>query len=128
MADDEYRYSSTSSSMSSIGPTIGFLLIVLTMASFVFVFSNFVFLPIQLICIFNLVVGNASYLLLYLITCVHKKSYLSAPLALAMPLYWVLISIAAWRGLLQLITKPFYWEKTLHGVSKSVSYEKPLLD
>ena len=91
-------------------------------------FSSFVFLPIQLICIFNLVVGNASYLLLYLITCVHKKSYLSAPLALAMPLYWVLISIAAWRGLLHLITKPFYWEKTLHGVSKSVSHEKPLLD
>jgi hypothetical protein len=59
---------------------------------------------------------------------VHKKSYLSAPLALAMPLYWVLISIAAWRGLLQLITKLFYWEKTLHGVSKSVSYEKPLLN
>jgi hypothetical protein len=30
--------------------------------------------------------------------------------------------------LLQLITKLFYWEKTLHGVSKSVSYEKPLLN
>jgi len=67
---------------------------------------------------FNLVVGNMSYVLLYLITCVDKKSYNSTPFALAMPLYWVLISIAAWRGLLQLITRPFYWEKTLHGVSK----------
>jgi hypothetical protein len=37
---------------------------------------------------------------------------------LAMPVYWVLISIAVWKGLLQLITNPFYWEKTLHGVSK----------
>jgi hypothetical protein len=30
-------------------------------------------------------------------------------------LYWVLISIAAYRGLWQLVTKPFYWEKTPHG-------------
>jgi cellulose synthase/poly-beta-1,6-N-acetylglucosamine synthase-like glycosyltransferase len=83
------------------------------------VFSNLVFTPLQPICIFNLVVGNVSYILFYLITCIDKKSYKAAPLALAMPAYWVLISIAAWRGLLQLITKPFYWEKTLHGVSKS---------
>lgn len=33
------------------------------------------------------------------------------------PLYWLLISVAAYRGLWQLITKPFYWEKTAHGAS-----------
>jgi cellulose synthase/poly-beta-1,6-N-acetylglucosamine synthase-like glycosyltransferase len=81
-------------------------------------FSNLIFLPIQPICVFNLIVGNMSYLLLYLITCVKKKNYSSAPFALAMPLYWVLISLAAWKGLLQLITRPFYWEKTMHGISK----------
>ena len=82
-------------------------------------FSNLVFPPLQPLCIFNLVVGNVAYLLLYLMTCLDKKDYKAAPLSLAMPAYWVLISVAAWRGLLQLITKPFYWEKTLHGVSKS---------
>ena len=81
-------------------------------------FSNLVFPPLEPLCIFNLVVGNISYLLFYLVTCLEKKNYKAAPLALAMPAYWVLISVAAWRGLLQLITKPFYWEKTLHGVSK----------
>lgn len=30
------------------------------------------------------------------------------------PIYWMAISIAAWRGLFQLIRDPFYWEKTPH--------------
>ena len=38
------------------------------------------------------------------------------PAALTMPAYWVLISIGAWKGFLQLFTRPFYWEKTRHGV------------
>ena len=32
--------------------------------------------------------------------------------------YWVLISIAAYRALWQLIRDPFFWEKTQHGVSR----------
>ena len=34
------------------------------------------------------------------------------------PLYWVLMSIGAWKGFIQLIHKPFYWEKTVHGLDK----------
>jgi cellulose synthase/poly-beta-1,6-N-acetylglucosamine synthase-like glycosyltransferase len=36
--------------------------------------------------------------------------------ALFVPVYWLLMSIAAWKGLIQLITKPHYWEKTQHGL------------
>jgi cellulose synthase/poly-beta-1,6-N-acetylglucosamine synthase-like glycosyltransferase len=36
--------------------------------------------------------------------------------ALISPIYWIFISIATWKGALQLITKPFYWEKTVHGL------------
>lgn len=36
--------------------------------------------------------------------------------ALASPAYWVLISIAAWKGVWQLLVKPHYWEKTVHGL------------
>jgi cellulose synthase/poly-beta-1,6-N-acetylglucosamine synthase-like glycosyltransferase len=35
--------------------------------------------------------------------------------ALMSPAYWVMASLATWRGVLQLLTKPFYWEKTPHG-------------
>jgi glycosyltransferase XagB len=34
------------------------------------------------------------------------------------PFYWVLHSIASVKALWQLIRKPHYWEKTLHGVTK----------
>ena len=34
---------------------------------------------------------------------------------LSMPLYWLLISAAAYRALWQFVTAPFKWEKTEHG-------------
>jgi hypothetical protein len=36
--------------------------------------------------------------------------------ALLSPLYWGMMSVAAWRGFFQLITNPHYWEKTHHGL------------
>jgi hypothetical protein len=44
----------------------------------------------------------------------HERRFLW-PAALTMPVYWVLISIGAWKGFIQLFTNPFYWEKTQHG-------------
>jgi glycosyltransferase XagB len=82
-------------------------------------FSGLYLLPIQGICLFNLIVGNSAYLTLYVVAVVKKKRYHTLPLALTMPAYWIMISIAAWRGLIQLVTKPFYWEKTVHGVTKT---------
>ncbi|WP_303801911.1 glycosyltransferase family 2 protein [Alicyclobacillus macrosporangiidus] len=39
--------------------------------------------------------------------------------AVLAPCYWVLMSLAAYRALYQLMRNPFYWEKTQHGL---VSY------
>ncbi|NNF77205.1 MAG: glycosyltransferase [Rhizobiales bacterium] len=33
----------------------------------------------------------------------------------AMPIYWLLGSVAGWYAVWQLLTAPFYWEKTRHG-------------
>jgi hypothetical protein len=38
---------------------------------------------------------------------------------LTIPVYWMLLSIAAWRALIQLFTAPYYWEKTEHGLGLS---------
>jgi cellulose synthase/poly-beta-1,6-N-acetylglucosamine synthase-like glycosyltransferase len=35
------------------------------------------------------------------------------------PLHWLLLSLAAWRALYQLIFSPYSWEKTEHGLAKS---------
>jgi cellulose synthase/poly-beta-1,6-N-acetylglucosamine synthase-like glycosyltransferase len=32
------------------------------------------------------------------------------------PCYWVLISLGAWKGLLQMLFRPHYWEKTVHNL------------
>jgi len=37
--------------------------------------------------------------------------------AFGVPLYWLLISCAAYRAFVHLLLKPFHWEKTAHGAS-----------
>ena len=39
-----------------------------------------------------------------------------APAALVVPFYWVLMSLAAAKAVLQLVRQPTYWEKTTHGL------------
>lgn len=41
------------------------------------------------------------------------------------PLYWLMISAAAYRALWQLARQPDYWEKTEHGLSRLRPKEKP---
>ena len=35
------------------------------------------------------------------------------------PVYWVLMSLAAWKAALQLVISPNFWEKTTHGLSQT---------
>jgi cellulose synthase/poly-beta-1,6-N-acetylglucosamine synthase-like glycosyltransferase len=72
---------------------------------------------IAFISTFNLIVGNLIHISLYLRTVIVEKRFSLIPIALSMPFYWVLGSIGAWKGIIQLITKPHYWEKTIHGIS-----------
>lgn len=46
------------------------------------------------------------------------------PWALTIPFYWILLSIAGYKALWQLIHKPFFWEKTNHGLSKFTASER----
>ena len=41
--------------------------------------------------------------------------------AITAPIYWLLMSIASYRALYQLIFEPSHWEKTQHGVSKTLN-------
>jgi cellulose synthase/poly-beta-1,6-N-acetylglucosamine synthase-like glycosyltransferase len=75
--------------------------------------------PLFYVCLFNLVVGNAFFLTTQVIAAAKERKYSLIPFALLVPIYWALISFAGWKGAIQLLTKPFYWEKTRHGISKS---------
>ena len=71
------------------------------------------------IALINLIAGNVIMIVLNVLGAVRCDGWRSAPFALLNPLYWVLHSIAAWRALDQLIRKPFFWEKTPHGLQGS---------
>jgi len=43
----------------------------------------------------------------------------SAWVVVLAPLHWLMLSLAAWRALVQLIRDPYRWEKTEHGLAKS---------
>lgn len=71
--------------------------------------------------IFNLMVGNILMIYINMMAVFKRRFYELILFSIANPVYWLMHSIAAFKGLYQLIVKPFYWEKTEHGLSKMTS-------
>lgn len=69
------------------------------------------------VAFFSLIVGNGTAILLNIIGTLKRNNHKLLLYALTNPLYWCMHSISAYIGLWQLITKPFYWEKTDHGLT-----------
>lgn len=85
---------------------------------------------IYYVAVIQLVVGNFIFVYMNLIgtyyvirDCALKKkqpfSYSLIKFGLLTPLYWVLMSVAAYKALIQLFAKPYYWEKTHHGLTST---------
>jgi cellulose synthase/poly-beta-1,6-N-acetylglucosamine synthase-like glycosyltransferase len=68
--------------------------------------------------LFSLVAGNLLFVYLAMLGPYRRGWLQLAPYGLIAPLYWLMISAAAYRAVWQLIRRPFYWEKTQHGVSR----------
>lgn len=66
---------------------------------------------------FNLLVGNFVFTYLSVAGTMRRGYSELVKYALFSPLYWALMSIGAWKGFFQLITRPSYWEKTVHGLT-----------
>ncbi len=76
-----------------------------------------------LISLANLLLGNGALVFLSMIAPLRRGWLSLIPFSLTAFFYWVLISIAAYKALWQLMRDPFYWEKTQHGVSRHPSAE-----
>jgi len=63
------------------------------------------------ICLFA---GNFIFAYTSAIACVRQGMGRLAKYGLAMPFYWMLMSVGAWKGFIQLFTRPHHWEKTKH--------------
>jgi glycosyltransferase XagB len=75
---------------------------------------------------FNFLVGNMLGIYLNMLAVFRRRLFHLTPFALTNPLYWWLHSIAAYLALWQLFTKPFYWEKTQHGLT-NVAKHSPVV-
>ena len=64
----------------------------------------------------SLVFGNFLFLYYYMIGCARRGHWALMKYIFLVPFYWIMISIAGFIALYQLIVKPHYWEKTVHGL------------
>jgi cellulose synthase/poly-beta-1,6-N-acetylglucosamine synthase-like glycosyltransferase len=70
------------------------------------------------LCLFNLLAGNGAFTYLVMLAPIRRGWLELIPFSFTLFAYWVLISIAAYRALWQLLRNPYYWEKTEHGLSR----------
>lgn len=71
-----------------------------------------------LLCLFNLLAGNGAFTYLIMLAPIRRGWLNLIPFSFTLFGYWVLISLAAYRALWQLLRNPFFWEKTQHGLSQ----------
>ncbi len=81
--------------------------------------------PILYMGVFSLVFGNFLYMYYYMLGCAKRGHYENIRYVFFVPLYWIFMSIAAWKALLQLIHRPHFWPKTIHGFH--IDREKALM-
>lgn len=64
----------------------------------------------------SLVFGNFLFMYYYMIGVAKREQWSLVKYVLLVPFYWLLVSWAGFLALYQLIVKPHYWEKTIHGL------------
>jgi hypothetical protein len=72
--------------------------------------------PVYYMALVSLFIGNFFFVFLGLVGAVGRGFDDLAPPALLAPAYWMLMSVAGYMALLELIVKPYYWQKTEHGL------------
>ncbi|WP_173934843.1 glycosyltransferase [Chelativorans sp. Marseille-P2723] len=69
----------------------------------------------------NIILGHAAFLAVGWQSLPRTERRGLWKLVLLTPIYWLLLSAAAWRALWMLYRKPHHWEKTPHSPSRPVS-------
>jgi glycosyltransferase XagB len=76
--------------------------------------------------LFNLLVGNSLMIYVSMMGAFLRQRYGLVVWSLLNPVYWLLHSLASYKALWQLITRPHYWEKTTHGISALPAQRSPV--
>ncbi len=72
--------------------------------------------PVLYMAVFSLVIGNFLYAYYYMIGCAKRDHDELIKYVFLVPLYWLAMSLAAWKAFRELIVRPHHWAKTKHGL------------
>jgi cellulose synthase/poly-beta-1,6-N-acetylglucosamine synthase-like glycosyltransferase len=72
--------------------------------------------PVYYMGLVCFVAGNFIFIYMNVFTAVRWGYDDLAKWALLTPFYWILLSLASYKALYELITRPHYWQKTTHGL------------
>jgi len=73
----------------------------------------------------TLAVGYAGTALSMAVGLARRGERVRPLLVATIPIYWLLLSLAAWRAVFDLVLRPHHWEKTQHGASTRPSRFAP---
>ena len=71
--------------------------------------------PFSYLAVCSWVFGNFVFLYSYMIAVAKRKQWDVTKYIFLIPVYWLMMSTAAVIALYELILKPHYWQKTVHG-------------
>jgi cellulose synthase/poly-beta-1,6-N-acetylglucosamine synthase-like glycosyltransferase len=74
--------------------------------------------PLAPLHVTAILAGYASTVAVGLMGLARRGQLRSGWILVLTPIYWACLSIAAWRALHQLLTEPYRWEKTEHGLTR----------
>lgn len=73
----------------------------------------------------SLLFGNFMFIYYYMIGAAKREHWYVIKWVFLVPIYWLLVSVAAGIALYELVRKPHYWQKTVHGLHlKKLEVEK----
>lgn len=71
--------------------------------------------PVLYMGVICFIFGNFLYLYYYMVGSAKRKQYSLVKYALLTPIYWLGMSLASYKAVLEMIKNPHYWNKTKHG-------------
>lgn len=71
--------------------------------------------PVLYLAATSCVAGNFMYVFFFLVGMWQRGYPELVKYSPLIPFYWLMMSLAGWKAIWQLIRRPHYWEKTVHG-------------
>lgn len=97
---------------------LGEILVRAVMSAFDSSVTSFFAKPFIELYLATIAAGYLSTVVIGMIGLARRNLLHEAWILLLTPIYWICLSIAAWRALYQLLAEPYHWEKTEHGLAR----------